>query len=112
MLQVFHNARCGKSRECLAFLDASQTEYEIVEYLKRPLKFREIKALLKKLKLRPIDIVRTNEKEWEPFKNQELRDDDTVRILARHPILMQRPIVVNGDKAVVARPTENIHSIL
>ncbi|MBD3580901.1 ArsC/Spx/MgsR family protein [Flavobacterium selenitireducens] len=106
MIQILHNNRCGKSRECLAFLDASGCEYEIVDYLKRPLKFRELKALLKKLKLRPIEIVRTNEADWQPFRKLELSHDDIVRILVKNPVLIQRPIVINGNKAVVARPAE------
>ncbi|NUY80028.1 arsenate reductase [Flavobacterium sp. MAH-1] len=112
MLQIYHNNRCSKSRECVVSLDASETPYETIDYLRNPLKFRQIKALLKKLKLNAIDIVRTNETEWAAYKGLELSNDDIVRILAKHPILMQRPIVVNGDKAVVARPLEKISEIV
>lgn len=111
MIQVLHNNRCGKSRECLAFLDKSGQEYEIVDYLKKPLKFREIKSLLKKLGLSAIDIVRTNESEWLPFKGQELSNDEIVRILAQYPILIQRPIVANRSKAVIARPFDKASEV-
>ena len=112
MIQVLHNNRCGKSRQCLQLLDASEQDYETIDYLKNPLTFREIKALLKKLGLDAIDIVRTNERQWQPFKDQKLSNDDIVRLLALHPILLQRPIVVNGSKAVVARPAERLSLVL
>ncbi len=108
MLTIYHNNRCSKSRECLLFLDEANTEYEVVDYLKNPLKFRAIKGLLRKLKLKPIDIVRTNEKQWEEFKGQNLSDDEIVKAIAKYPILMQRPIVVNGNRAVIARPAESV----
>jgi len=108
MIQVLHNNRCGKSRECLALLDDRGVDYEIVDYLNKPLKFREIKSLLKKLGLNAMDIVRTTEPQWKAYKNQEMSQDDVVRILAKHPILIQRPIVVNGEQAVVARPAGTV----
>lgn len=112
MLQIYHNPRCGKSRECLAFIEQKCTEYEIVEYLKTRPKFREIKGLLKKLGLKAIEIVRTKEPEWQPFKDLVLTNDEIVRVLVKHPILIERPIVVNGEKAVVARPMEKVGEIL
>lgn len=112
MIQVYHNPRCGKSRECLAFLDESKVEYEIVDYLKTKPKFREIKSLLKKLRLNAIDIVRTKETDWQPFKNETLTNDEIIRVLVKHPILIERPIVVNGDKAVIARPFEKANEVI
>jgi arsenate reductase len=112
MLTVYHNGRCGKSRECLAFLNEAGADFEVVEYLKTPLKASEIKSLLKKLKIKPIDLVRTNEKEWIPFRNANLTDDEIIKALAKFPILMQRPIAVQGEKAIIARSANLISEIL
>ncbi|RZJ66632.1 MAG: arsenate reductase (glutaredoxin) [Flavobacterium sp.] len=112
MIQVYHNPRCGKSRECLAFLDDEKVGYEIVEYLKTKPKFREIQSLLKKLRVKAIEIVRTKEPEWQPFKNETLTNDEIIHILVKHPILIERPIVVKGDKAVVARPLEKAAEVI
>ena len=112
MIQVYHNPRCGKSRECLAFLESEKVEYEIVEYLKTKPKFREIKSILRKLGVNAIDIVRTKEPEWQPFKNKSLTNDEIVHLLVKHPILIERPIVVNGNKAVVARPFEKANQVI
>lgn len=111
MLVILHNNRCGKSRECVAFVENSNRDYEIVDYIKTPLKFTEIKALLKKLKLNPIDVVRTNEPEWLPYKNDIPSPDDIVRLIAKHPILLQRPIVINGSKAIIARPADHASQV-
>lgn len=75
-------------------------------------KFREVKSLLRKLGLRAIDIVRQKEPEWQPFKDRVLTNDEIVRVLVKHPILIERPIVVNGDKAVIARAPEKAREVL
>ncbi len=113
MIQVLHNPRCGKSRNCLAFLDDSQKEYEIINYLTQPLTVVEIEALLKKLNLSPIDIVRQKEAIWtEQYKGKNLSDQDIIAAIAQHPILLERPIVIDGDKAIIGRELDKLSNFI
>ncbi len=113
MIQIYHNSRCGKSRECLISLENSGQEYEIIKYLEDVPTFDELKTIVQKLDINPIELVRRKEKIWvEKFKNQTLTDDEIIQAMIANPILIERPIVVNGNKAVVARPLEKMNSIL
>ena len=113
MIQVLHNARCSKSRECLLWLDEKNVAYETVPYLEKPLSAAKIKALLKKLRMAPIDLVRTGEPIWKSeYAGKALTDDEIVAAMAGHPVLVQRPVVINGRKAAIARPTENALKVL
>jgi arsenate reductase len=112
MIEIYHNPRCGKSRECLALVEASGKDYTIVPYLTDTPSLRDLKRLVKKLRIAPVDLVRKNEKAWLEFKDKVLSDDTIIELLVAHPILIQRPIVINGDKAVIARPVEKATSLL
>ncbi len=113
MIQIYHNSRCGKSRECLAFLDKSRQEYEIVKYLEDVPTFDELKEIIKKLGIKPIELVRRKEKIWmENFKDKTISDDEVIQAMISNPILIERPIVINGDKAIIARPLEKVVAIL
>lgn len=113
MIQVYHNPRCGKSRDCLAFLDQSNQEYQIIKYLENVPPFEELQTIISKLGLRPIELVRQKEKIWiENFKNKTLSDTEIIKIMVLNPILIERPIVINGDKAVIARPFDKAETIL
>ena len=113
MIEVYHNPRCGKSRNCLAFLENTNQEYKIIKYLEEVPSAEELKALLKKLNIKPIELVRQKEKIWiENFKNKVLSDDEVIEILVLNPILIERPIVINGENAAIARPLENLSSII
>lgn len=113
MIQVYHNSRCGKSRECLVFLENSGQKYEIVKYLEDVPSFEELKKIIQKLEIKPIELVRQKEKIWiENFKSKALTDDEIIQTMISNPILIERPIVVNGDKAVIARPLEKAAAIL
>lgn len=113
MIQVYHNSRCGKSRECLVFLENSGQKYEIVKYLEDVPRFEELKKIIQKLEIKPIELVRRKEKIWiENFKDKTLTDDEIIQAMISNPILIERPIVINGDKAVIARPLEKAASIL
>jgi arsenate reductase len=112
MIQIYHNPRCGKSRECLAFLEDSGKEYEVVHYLKNNPTFEELKSIIKKLTIKPLELVRQKEKIWiENYKNTTMSDDEIIQALVSNPILIERPIVINGDKAVIARPLEKAAAI-
>ncbi|MBY0487416.1 MAG: arsenate reductase (glutaredoxin) [Flavobacteriaceae bacterium] len=113
MITVYHNPRCGKSRECLAFLETSNKSYEVIKYLENPLTFKELEAIIKKLAIHPIELIRTKETIWiEKFKGKKLSDKEIIQSMVDFPILMERPIAVNGNKAVIARPFEKIKEII
>jgi arsenate reductase len=113
MIQIYHNSRCGKSRECLVFLEKSGQEYEIIKYLEDVPTFDELKEIIKKLGINPIELVRRKEKIWtENFKDKPLSDDEIINAMILNPILIERPIVINGDKAIIGRPLEKVTAIL
>jgi len=113
MIKIYHNPRCGKSREAIQILENENKTFEIIKYLDNPLDQNEITDLIKHLKIKPLDLVRTKEKIWiEKFKNQKLNDDDVIKILVDHPILIERPIVINKNKAIIGRPPILIKSII
>ena len=113
MLQILHNPRCGKSRNCLAFLDKSNTKYEIKLYLQNPLTEAELKELLLKLNRKPIDIVRQKEAVWiGKYKDKPMTDAQIIKAIAQNPILMERPIVINGSKAIIGRDLESLEKFL
>jgi arsenate reductase len=113
MITIYHNPRCGNSRECLAFLETSNTKFEIVKYLDNPLSFNELSNIIKLLNIKPIELVRIKETIWiSNYKGKNLSDKEIIQAIADNPILMERPIAVNGEKAVIARPFERVKEIL
>ena len=113
MITIYHNPRCGKSRACLTYLETANKSFKIVKYLENPISKEELTEIITKLNIPAIELVRTKEKIWiENYKNKELSDQEIIAAMALHPILIERPIVVNKDKAVIARPLERIHEIL
>ncbi|SDW29469.1 arsenate reductase (glutaredoxin) [Flavobacterium degerlachei] len=109
MIQIYHNPRCGKSRNCLAFLDDSGQDYEIIKYLEQPPTYNELVSLLKKLNMKPLELVRQKEKIWiENFKNQIITDDEIIKAMVSNPILIERPIVIKGDKAIIGRELDKV----
>jgi len=112
-MKIYHNPRCSKSRQGLQLLKDANAEVEVVEYIKTPLAVEEIKGILNKLGIAPIDLIRKNERVWkDEFKHKELSDEALIQAMHDHPKLIERPIVVKGDKAVIGRPPENIKSLL
>jgi arsenate reductase len=113
MIQLYHNSRCGKSRECLAFLENSSQKHEIIKYLEDIPTVDDLKEIIKKLGIKPIDLVRNKEKIWiENFKYKSLSDDEIILAMISNPILIERPIVISGDRAIIARPLEKVNSII
>ena len=112
-MQIYHNPRCSKSRQGLAILEESGQKFEVVEYLKTIPTKEELSEIIKKLNITPIDLIRKNEADWkENFKGKELSDDQIIQAMVDFPKLIERPIVIKNDKAVIGRPPENISSIL
>jgi arsenate reductase len=113
MIQVYHNPRCSKSQECMLFLEESGQPYEVIKYLETIPTFEELKAIIKKLGIKPIELVRQKEVVWiEKYKDKKMTGDQVIRAMIKNPILIERPIVINGDKAIIARPLEKAAVIL
>ena len=111
-MKIYHNPRCRKSREGLQLLESSHQDFEIIDYLNNPPTEKELTGILKMLELDPIQLVRKNETVWkENFKNRELTDDEIVKAMCDNPKLIERPIVIRGNKAVLGRPPENIKGL-
>lgn len=113
MIQIYHNPRCGKSRNCLSLLTTTAIEYEIIKYLDNPPTYDELALLLKKLALAPMDLVRQKEKIWiDNYKNKALTDQEILNAMILHPILIERPIVIKGDKAIIGRDLDKVSEFL
>ena len=113
MIQIYHNPRCGKSRNCLAFIEKTNQDFEIIPYLTETPTFDQLKTLLEQLNLEPIQLIRTKEKIWiENFKGKTLSNDDIINAMVENPILIERPIVVKDRKAIIGRDPELVASFL
>lgn len=109
MIKIYHNSRCSKSRCALDLLNSSQKEFEIIEYLKNPPSKTELQQIISKLSIKPIDLVRTKEPIWqENFKHKSLTDDEIIQAMCDYPQLIERPIVIKDDRAIVARDEKKI----
>lgn len=112
-VQILHNPRCGKSREALKLLQDNDCEIEIIEYLKQIPTKKELKTILEKLGLNAFDIVRKKESIFlEKFKNKTFTNDEWIQIMIENPILIERPIVIDGYKAIVGRPPELVIELI
>jgi arsenate reductase len=113
MIKIYHNPRCRKSREGLQLLKESKREFKIIEYLKETPSFDELKSIINLLGITPLELIRKNESIWKNnYKGKELTNDEVIRAMTEHPKLIERPIVINKEKAVIGRPLENIEYIL
>ena len=112
-MKIIHNNRCSKSRCALEILENKGVDFEIVKYLENPLSAVEIKDLLKKLNLPAEAIIRKGEADYKAnYKGKTMTEEDWIDAMVKFPKLIERPIVVKGDKAVVGRPPENIEQLL
>lgn len=110
---LYHNPRCSKSRAALEVLHARGVEPRIIEYLKTPPSTGELRAIVAKLGIKPGELVRTGEEVFaENYKGRNLSDAEWIAALAEYPILIERPIAVCGDKAVIGRPPERVLEVL
>ena len=113
MIKIYHNNRCSKSRCGIELLEDSGKEFEIVKYLETTPSPTELKEIIKLLNIQPIDLIRKNEAIWKSdYKGKDLTDSQIIDAMIQHPKLIERPIVINGDKAVIGRPTELILDII
>lgn len=111
---IYHNPRCSKSRQALQLLEDAGVQPDVVKYLEAPLDVKSLDALLTKLGLEPHDVMRTGEDVYKELglKNKPVSREEGLKVLVEHPILLERPIVVKGDRAVVARPPERVNELL
>jgi arsenate reductase (glutaredoxin) len=112
-ITIFHNTSCSKSKCALEMLEKSDVEIEVIEYLKQTPTEAELLQLLAKLNMKPFDIVRQDEPLFKrKFQGLKFNDHEWINVLLENPILIQRPIVVKGYKAIIARPVELINDLL
>jgi len=112
-MEVYHNPRCGKSRAAIEYLTKNKHDFEVIEYLKEIPTKDELKQLLQKLNMSAEQLLRKNEAIYkEKYKGKNYAEEEWINIMIENPKLIERPIVVNGKKAVVARPTEKIEEIV
>jgi len=112
-MELYHNPRCSKSRAALSILNEKNIEIEIKEYLKVVPSFEELKSLIGKLGIKPQDLIRKGEADYkENYKGKELSDTEWIEAMVKYPKLIERPILINGDKAIVGRPPESILEII
>ena len=113
MLKIYHNPRCRKSREGLAILENSGKEFEVILYLQDNPDESELGDIIKKLGISADKLVRKNEAIWkEQFKGKEMSEAEIIAAMAANPKLIERPIVLDDDRAVIGRPPELINDFI
>ncbi len=110
---MLHNPRCSKSREGLKYLEEKGITPIVVKYLDTPLNYEELKQILVKLNIKPEELLRKTEDYFKKeIKGKDLSDEELIHAMVENPKLIERPIVINGPKAVIARPAEKIDEII
>jgi arsenate reductase len=113
VLTIYHNVRCSKSRDVCTLLKKKRVRTEVVEYLKTPPGPDELKVLLNMLGMKASELVRRKEPLFlEKYEGKKISEARWLKILSENPILIERPIIVRGDKAVIGRPTEKVLELL
>ena len=112
-MKIYHNPRCSKSRQTLSLIKEKGAEVEIIEYLKVIPSEKELSAIIKLLGIKPEKLLRKGEADYkENFKGKTLSDEEWISAMVQYPKLIERPIVVSGNKAVLGRPPENVLDLL
>lgn len=110
---IYHNPRCRKSREALQIVQNLGVEYEIIEYLKNPLSESDLKDLVKKLGIEAGSLLRKNESVFkEKYNGKKIGEKEILKAIVEDPILMERPVIVKGNKAVIGGPPEKIMELV
>ena len=112
-MKIYHNPRCRKSRETLKIIEESGNEVEIINYLENIPSEDELKEILIKLNIQAEDLLRKGESIFkENFKGKILSENQCIEIMVKNPKLIERPIVVKGDRAILGRPPQNVEGLL
>lgn len=111
---IYHNPRCSKSRETLKLLEQAGITPEVVRYLETPPDATTLRELLRALSLAPRELMRTKEKEYRQLNLNDpaLSEDELIAAMIAHPKLIERPIVVRGEHAVLGRPPAKVHRLI
>ena len=113
MIKIYHNNRCSKSRCALVALEESGKEYQVINYLETVPTAEELRVIIEKLGIKAHDLIRKKEPVYiQQYKGKDLSEEAWIEAMVAHPILIERPIIVDGDRAVIARPAEKINEIL
>jgi len=112
-MKIYHNPRCSKSRDSFNLLIEKGLDFETIEYLKTPLTKKELKDLLSKLNIPAKDLIRKGEKIFKDnYKGKEMTENQWIEAMLEFPKLIERPIIVKGNKAVIGRPIEKVIDLL
>ena len=112
-ITIWHNPRCSKSRQALALLEAAGVNPEVVKYLENPPTKTELEAALKKLQISPAELVRRGEAVFKTLMlSEKSSDQEWISAIVNNPILIERPVIMNDDRAVIGRPPENVRELL
>ena len=111
-MKIYHNPRCRKSRETLKLIEENGKDVEVIEYLVNPPSTSELRQILKMLEMKPLDLIRKGEDVFKQnFKGRDLSDDEWIEAMVQFPKLIERPIVILGNKAILGRPPENVKQL-
>lgn len=112
-MKIYHNPRCSKSRQTLNLIKDKGVEVEIIEYLKVIPSEKELSSIINLLGIKPEELLRKGEADYkENFKGKTLSGSEWIRAMIKYPKLIERPIVVSGNKAILGRPPENVLDLL
>ncbi len=112
-MKIYHNPRCSKSRQTLKLIKESGQSVDVIEYLKTPPTEEELEEVLAKLNLPVEYLIRTGEEIYKTeFKGKQLSDAEWIKALVENPGMLERPIVVKDDQAIIGRPPENVNKLL
>ncbi|WP_263770742.1 arsenate reductase (glutaredoxin) [Propionivibrio soli] len=112
-ITIYHNARCSKSRSACELVAEKGLQATIIEYLKTPPNKEELRGLLRKLGMKPSELVRRTEDVFKDrYAGKNLNDEEWLEALVENPVLIERPIVVRGNKAVIGRPPEKVLELI
>lgn len=114
MFTIYHNPRCSKSRQALALLEERGIEPEVIQYLKTPPTQTQLRNLVKALKFTPRTLLRNKEAEYKELglDNPNVTDKQILAAIVQHPKLLERPIAICGERAVIGRPPENVLTLI
>jgi arsenate reductase len=112
-IQIWHNPKCSKSRAAMELLENKNIDANVVKYLEQTPTKEQIKDVLKKLRISAKELLRTGEDVYKELNLKDINDEETlIDFMVKNPILIERPIIIKGDKAVIARPIENLSELI
>lgn|SRR5690554_4999950 len=112
-MKIYHNSRCSKSRCALGYLEDEGVAFEVVNYLEETPSKEELRDILKKLGIKAEELIRKGEQDFKDnFKGKSLSEEEWIEAMVNYPKLIERPIIVDGDKAVIGRPPEEVFKLI